>query len=64
MPRQARLDISGLVYHVMARGIEGREIFQNTYDREFFLTRLEEIFSDPGGPLLYAWALIPNHALC
>jgi putative transposase len=61
MPRQARLDISGLVYHVMARGIEGREIFKNDSDREFFLTRLEEIFSEPGGPSLYAWALIPNH---
>jgi putative transposase len=61
MPRQARLDIPGLVHHVMARGIEGRKIFQNNSDREIFLKRLVDVFSDPGGPTLYAWALIPNH---
>ena len=29
IPRQARLDAPGLLQHVMARGIEGREIFGN-----------------------------------
>ena len=61
MPRQARLDIPGLVHHVMARGIEGREIFRGNKDRDDFLHRLTEIVSDPGGPTVYAWALIPNH---
>jgi putative transposase len=28
MPRQARLDVPGLRHHVMARGIEGRDIFR------------------------------------
>jgi putative transposase len=61
MPRQARLDLPGLVHHVMARGIEGREIFKDNKDRELFLKRLADIFSDSGAPTLYAWALIPNH---
>ena len=58
MPRQARLDIPGLVHHVMARGIEGRKIFKDNNDRELFLKRLADIFSDSGAPTLYAWALI------
>lgn len=37
MPRQARLDIPGLVYHVMCRGIEGRDIFFGNKDKEQFL---------------------------
>jgi putative transposase len=61
MPRQARLDIPGLVYHVMARGIEGREIFCSDKDRDSFLHLLAEIVSDTGGPTVYAWTLIPNH---
>jgi putative transposase len=61
MPRQARLDIPGVVHHVMAKGIEGREIFHNNKDRDAFLYRLEEIVSEVGGPKVYAWALIPNH---
>jgi len=40
MPRQARLDIPGLVHHVMARGIESREIFRGNKDRDDFLHRL------------------------
>jgi putative transposase len=49
MPRQARLDIPGFVYHVMARGIEGREVFRNESDRKLFLRRLSEVFSEHGG---------------
>jgi putative transposase len=61
MPRQARLDIPGLVHHVMARGIEGRDIFTNKADHEEFLQRLADILSGNGGPTLYAWALLSNH---
>jgi len=61
MPRQARLDIPGLVHHVMARGIEGRDIFINNDDREGFLQRLMDIISGDGGPSLYAWAILSNH---
>jgi len=34
MPRQARLDAPGLLQHVMARGIERREIFKDDQDRK------------------------------
>lgn len=61
MPRQARLDIPGLVHHVMARGIEGRDIFCSSKDREEFLQRLADITAANGGPSLYAWALMSNH---
>jgi REP element-mobilizing transposase RayT len=55
------LDIPGLLHHVMARGIEGRDIFRNDDDREAFLKRLSDGVDRPGGPQLYAWALMSNH---
>jgi len=60
MPRQARLDVPGVVHHVMARGIEGREIFRVAEDRDAFLARLGELVG-PGRCRLYAWALMTNH---
>jgi len=42
MPRQARIDIPGYLYHVMARGIERRRIFIDKRDYEDFLSRLEK----------------------
>ncbi|MGK2905155.1 MAG: transposase, partial [Desulfuromonadales bacterium] len=61
MPRQPRLDMPGLVHHVMARGIEGRAIFRDDDDREAFLKRLMDGVNKSGGPQLYAWALLSNH---
>jgi len=63
MPRQPRLDSPGLLQHVMARGIEGREIFKDDQDRTSFLDRFATIL-DETQTQCYAWALIPNHALC
>ncbi len=40
MPRQARLDAPGTLHHVMARGIEGTDIFGTDKDRGDFLDRL------------------------
>jgi len=60
MPRQARLDAPGLLQHVMARGIERREIFKDDKDRESFLDRLATILEETQAQC-YAWALIPNH---
>jgi putative transposase len=60
MLRQPRLNIPGLVYHVMARGIEGCSIFRDDYGREEFLRRLAEGVSRAGGPRLYAWVLMLN----
>ena len=50
----------GLVHHVMARGIEGRDIFRDDEDREAFLGRLGEVVSEAGARL-YAWSLLSNH---
>jgi REP element-mobilizing transposase RayT len=61
MPRQPRLNIPGLVHHVMARGIEGCDIFRDEDDREGFLKRLADVVSKPGAPRLYAWTLMSNH---
>jgi len=58
MPRQPRLDAPGPLQHVMARGIEGREIFKDYQDRRSFLNRLAAAQTK-----CYAWALIPNHLL-
>ena len=60
MPRQPRLDAPGLLQHVMARGIEGREIFKDDKDRKAFLERLALILEETQTQC-YAWALIPNH---
>ena len=36
MPRTGRLDAPGALHHVMARGIERREIFRDDGDRAAF----------------------------
>jgi len=46
MPRQPRLDTHGLLQHVMARGIERREIFKDNKDRKSFLDRLAIILEE------------------
>ncbi len=63
MSRQARLDAPGALHHVMARGIEGADIFRTDKDRNDFLVRLAEQ-CEAEALKVYAWALIPNHALC
>jgi len=60
MPRQPRLDASGLLQHVMARGIERRKLFLDDKDRECFLKRFAGILEETQTQC-YAWALIPNH---
>ena len=61
MPRQPRLNISGYVHHVMARGIECGDISRCDEDRQGFLKRLADEINMPDGPRLYAWALMTNH---
>jgi putative transposase len=60
MPRKARIDAPGAVHHVIARGIEKRDIFWDDYDRNNFLERLGTII-DESDTHCYAWALLPNH---
>lgn len=60
MPRKPRLDAPGLLYHVMARGINREKIFYDDFDRFAFLDRLGKVAKESGTPI-YAFALIPNH---
>ncbi len=63
MPRKARIDAPGALHHIMARGIERRDIFEDDFDRNNFLERIEKIILETD-TRCYAWALIPNHYLC
>ena len=60
MPRGPRLDAPGVLHHLMARGIEGRIIFQDAADRRNFMERLAAVTA-AGAWAVYAWALLPNH---
>jgi putative transposase len=60
MPRKARINAAGQCFHVMSRGIEGRDIFADDDDRNSFLRYLAEGLKRTGFQC-YAWALMPNH---
>lgn len=60
MPRGPRLDQRGALHHVIARGLERREIFYDDSDREDFLRRVCRLALE-GSLTVYAWALMPNH---
>ena len=60
MPRQSRLDIPGLLQHVIVRGIERRNIFRNNTDRLDFVERFSNLLEQTGTDC-FAWALIQNH---
>jgi len=61
MPRGPRLDASGVLHHVMVRGIERRPLFRDNEDRDDFVNRLAGL-AQAGALSVYAWALLPNHA--
>ena len=48
MPRQSRIDAPGALHHVMIRGIERREIFQDDKVRESFLDQLASVAKELG----------------
>ncbi|MGD8990727.1 MAG: transposase [Desulfobacterales bacterium] len=60
MPRQARIDAPGALHHIIVRGIEKRDIFNDNTDRKRFVQRLGDILGESQTPC-YAWALLPNH---
>ena len=60
MPRQGRIDGSGALHHIICRGIERKEIFQDEGDWDDFVSRLGSILVETS-TLCYAWALVPNH---
>jgi REP element-mobilizing transposase RayT len=61
MPRLPRIDAPGVIHHVMIRGIERRDIFQDKSDYADFLERLESLIPQTQ-TCCYAWVLMTNHA--
>ena len=59
MPRQARLDAPGTLYHVMIRGIERSPIFKDGQDRQDFVSRTGILAQETGTKIL-AWVLMRN----
>ena len=60
MPRKARIDAPGALHHIMARGIEKKNIFCDDFDRDTFADRLGVVISETQ-TACFAWALMPNH---
>lgn len=60
MPRSSRIDIPGLLQHVIVRGIERRDIFIDDGDKNSFLERLSNLLISTGTDCL-AWAILSNH---
>jgi len=55
------LDALGTLHHVIVRGIEKRKIVNDDRDRQNFVLRMGTIASETE-TLIYAWALMHNHA--
>ncbi len=60
MPRKSRIDTPGALHHIIARGIDRKNIFKADKDRDDFLERLGAIIEGTQ-TYCFAWALIPNH---
>ena len=60
MPRKARIDIPGLLQHVIVRGIERRKIFLDDNDRNMFVVRFSSLLEETGTDC-FAWTLLNNH---
>ncbi|MCX6178326.1 MAG: transposase [Chlorobiales bacterium] len=61
MPRTARLDYPGTLHHVIFRGIERCLIVADISDRQEFINRMS-LLAEATGTVIYAWALMTNHA--
>ncbi|MEP4077372.1 transposase [Haloferula sp.] len=60
MARPLRYEAAGAIYHVMARGDGGRQVFETDRDRLDALQRLEEVCGSYGWRI-HAWVLMGNH---
>ena len=60
MPRRIRVWESGRCYHVMLRGIDGRDIFKDDKDRSRFCLLLQEA-SELHSFRIHAFCLMTNH---
>jgi REP element-mobilizing transposase RayT len=60
MPRKARVDIPGQLYHITARVVDRCQLFLDDQDRESFLSRFSTLLIDTDTRCL-AWALMSSH---
>ena len=60
MARPVRVDVEGGWYHVTARGIERRAIFEDGREYEHFVELLPEM-SERYGVEIHAYVLMVNH---
>jgi REP element-mobilizing transposase RayT len=60
MSRLPRLEFSGALYHVIARGNEQRDVFRDDRDRELYLKKLAH-YRSRFRFQLYAYCLMTNH---
>lgn len=60
MGRKPRIHFPGAIYHVMARGVDRRDIFLDDIDRLKFLRELERYFSESNATV-HAYCLMGNH---
>jgi putative transposase len=60
MARRSRIHYPGAIYHAMARGVDGRSIFNDDRDREYFLSILSRLREETGFSML-AYCLMGNH---
>ena len=60
MPRLARLDAPGVLHHGIILGIERRDIFDDSKDRDNLLNRVADLFPATQASC-YAWAFLSNH---
>lgn len=60
MARPLRYQAPGAVYHVMARGEGGKDVFEDDVDRAVWLERLGEVCGSYGWRV-HAWAMMGNH---
>ena len=62
MARAVRIEYPGAVYHGMARGNHGQDIFRDDTDRGFWLETLGEACEQTGW-VVHAYVLMCNHRL-
>jgi REP element-mobilizing transposase RayT len=60
MGRKPRIHFSGAVYHVMAKGVDGCDIYGDDHDRQYFLDSLRRICRESSVEVL-AYCLMGNH---
>jgi putative transposase len=60
MARPIRIQYPGAVYHVMARGNQGGEVFRDAPDRQAFLASLREACAKTEWRI-HAYVLMANH---